>query len=170
MTRCVVDERGGGLGSRMVAGLRCIAEEGHAVIGVGLNHVSAAAMKRAGAASIETDPQMIHRRRDSADMIVGSLSLLMSGAMLGEVTPVLVQAVLDSHAKKVLLPVNKWKVEVVGVEGRTLDALIDQAPQRSLHVAAKGDRLIETADTTSRTSQSDHEGLKRPLGAPRGPV
>jgi len=130
MTICVVDGRGGGLGSRMVAGLRRIAEEGHAVIGLGLNPVSAEAMKRAGATSIETASQMIHRRLDSADMIVGSLSLLMPGAMLGEVTPVLVQAVLESHAKKVLLPVNKRKVEVVGTEGRTLDALIDHAVQR----------------------------------------
>lgn len=170
MTISVMDGRGGRPENRMVAGLRCIAEEGHTVIRVGLNHVSTAAMKRAGATSIETDPKMIHRRLDSADMIVGSWSLLMPGSMLGEVTPVLVQAVLDSHAKKVLLPVNKRKVEVVGVEGRTLDALIDHAPQRSLHVAAKGDRLIETADTTSRTSQSDHEGLKRPLGAARGPM
>ena len=130
MTICVVDGRGGGLGSRMVAGLRRIAEEGHAVIGLGLNPVSAEAMKRAGATSIETASQMIHGRLDSADMIVGSLSLLMPGAMLGEVTPVLVQAVLESHAKKVLLPVNKRKVEVVGTEGRTLDALIDHAVQR----------------------------------------
>ena len=130
MTICVVDGRGGGLGSRMVAGLRRIAEEGHAVIGLGLNPVSAEAMKRAGATSIETASQMIHRRLDSADMIVGSLSLLMPGSMLGEVTPVLVQAVLESHAKKVLLPVNKRKVEVVGTEGRTLDALIDDAVQR----------------------------------------
>ncbi|WHZ17657.1 MAG: hypothetical protein OJF52_004509 [Nitrospira sp.] len=130
MTICVVDGRGGGLGSRMVAGLRGLAADGHAIVGLGLNRVSAEAMRRAGATSIETTPQMIHRRLDGADMIVGSLSLLMPGAMLGEVTPVLVQALLESHAKKVLLPVNKRKVEVVGAEGRTLDALIDHAVQR----------------------------------------
>jgi hypothetical protein len=38
--------------------------------------------------------------------------------------------VLESSARKVLLPLNKRKVEVVGVEGRTLDALIDHALQR----------------------------------------
>lgn len=130
MTICVVDGRGGGLGSRMVAGLRGFAADGHAIVGLGLNRVSAEAMRRAGATSVETTPQMIHRRLDGADMIVGSLSLLMPGAMLGEVTPVLVQALLESHAKKVLLPVNKQKVEVVGAEGRTLEALIDHAVRR----------------------------------------
>lgn len=130
MTICIVDGRGGGLGSRMVEELRGLTEEGHAVIGLGLNRASAEAMKRAGATSVETAPQMIHRRLHGADMIVGSLSLLMPGSMLGEVTPVLVQAVLESPAKKMLLPINKRKVEVVGSEGRTLDALIDHAVQR----------------------------------------
>lgn len=130
MTICVVDGRGGGLGSRMVEGLRGVVADGHAVIGVGLNRVSAEAMARAGATAIETFPQAIHHRLHAADMIVGSLSLLMPGSMFGEVTPVLVRAVLDSQAKKVLLPVNKRKVEVVGAEGRTLDALIDHALQR----------------------------------------
>jgi hypothetical protein len=63
-------------------------------------------------------------------MIVGSLSLLMPGAMLGEVTPALVRAVLESNAYKILLPVNRRKVEVIGVEGRTLDSLIEHAIQR----------------------------------------
>ncbi|MCE3224710.1 MAG: uncharacterized protein K0S58_2890 [Nitrospira sp.] len=130
MTICVVDGRGGGLGSRVVEGLRDVASDGHVVIGLGLNRASAEAMKRAGATSIETAPQMIHRRLEGADLIVGSLSLLMPGSMLGEVTPALVQAVLESSAKKVLLPINKRKVEVVGAEGRTLDALIDHAVQR----------------------------------------
>ncbi|MGZ8393502.1 MAG: DUF3842 family protein [Nitrospira sp.] len=125
-----MDGRGGGLGSRVVEGLREMAADGHAVIGLGLNRVSAEAMKRAGATSIETAPQMIHRRLNGADLIVGTLSLLMPGSMLGEVTPVLVQAVLESPATKVLLPVNKRKVEVVGAEGRTLGALIDHAVQR----------------------------------------
>ena len=114
----------------MIEGLRGLAEDGHAVIGLGLNRAAAEAMKRAGAISIETASQMIFRQLTGDDMIVGSLSLLMSGSMLGEVTPVLVQALLESPAKKVLLPINKRKVEVVGAEGRTLDALIDHAVQR----------------------------------------
>ncbi|MBX3649300.1 MAG: DUF3842 family protein [Nitrospira sp.] len=130
MTICVVDGRGGGLGSRMVEKLRSLVADGHAIVGVGLNRVSAEAMARAGATAIETVPQAIRHRLHAADMIVGSLSLLMPGSMLGEVTPVLVRAVLDSQAKKMLLPVNTRKVEVVGAEGRTLDALIDHAVQR----------------------------------------
>lgn len=132
MTICVVDGRGGGLGSRIVEGLRPVVIEGHAVVGVGLNVVSAQSMARAGATRIETEEEAIHRQLGQADMIVGSLSLLMPGAMLNEVTPGLVKAVLESNAHKVLLPVNRRKVEVVGAEGRTLDSLIQHAIQRIL--------------------------------------
>jgi hypothetical protein len=131
ITICVVDGRGGGLGSRMVEGLRGVALERHvAVLGLGLNRTAAQAMARAGATRIESEEQTIHRQLAHADIIVGSLSLLMPGAMLGEVTPALARAVLESNAHKVLLPVNRRKVEVVGAEGRTLDSLIEHAIQR----------------------------------------
>ena len=135
MKICIVDGRGGGIGSRIVEGLRNLAIEGHAVVGLGLNVVSAAAMARAGATQIETREQAITQQLGSADMIIGPLSLLMPGAMLGEVTPLVVQAVLDSHARKFLLPINRRKVEVIGTEGRTLDTLILHAIQR-VHQAA----------------------------------
>lgn len=130
MTICVVDGRGGGLGSRLIEGLRTLTAEGHAVVGLGLNKVSARAMGRAGATHVETQEQAIHRQIGGADMIVGSLSLLLPGAMLGEVTPALVQVMLESPAHKFLLPLNRRKIEVVGLEGRTLDSLIDHAVQR----------------------------------------
>lgn len=57
---------------------------------------------------------------------------MLPGAMLGEVTPRLAQVVVDSSARKIVLPVNRRNVEVVGVEGRTLDLLIDHAIQRIL--------------------------------------
>jgi hypothetical protein len=130
MTVCVVDGRGGGLGSRMIAGLRRFSGDGHLIIGLGLNGASAGAMARAGATYIETAPHMIPRCLCKADLIVGSLSLLMPGDMSGEVTTVLANALLVSPAKKMLLPINQRNVEVIGAEGRTLDALIDQAVGR----------------------------------------
>jgi NAD(P)-dependent dehydrogenase (short-subunit alcohol dehydrogenase family) len=135
MKICIVDGRGGGIGSRIVEGLRNLAVEGHAVVGLGLNVVSAAAMARAGATQIETREQAITQQLGSADMIIGPLSLLMPVAMLGEVTPLVVQAVLESQARKFLLPINRRKVEVIGTEGRTLDTLILHAIQR-VHQAA----------------------------------
>jgi hypothetical protein len=46
--------------------------------------------------------------------------------MLGEVTPEIARTILEAKAKKVLLPLNRARVEIVGTEGRTMDMLIDE--------------------------------------------
>jgi hypothetical protein len=50
--------------------------------------------------------------------------------MSGEVTPVFAKALLESPARKMLLPINQRKIEVIGAEGRTLETLIDHAVGR----------------------------------------
>jgi hypothetical protein len=54
------------------------------------------------------------------------LNLVLPGALLGEVTPEIVGTILEAKAKKVLLPLNRARVEIVGTEGRTMDRLIDE--------------------------------------------
>ncbi|HET9962591.1 MAG TPA: DUF3842 family protein [Nitrospiraceae bacterium] len=130
MQICVVDGRGGGLGSSLIAGLRGLSSDGHQVIGLGLNKASADAMLRAGATRVETTPAALYELLARADVIAGSLSLVFPGSMLGEVSPQLAQAVIDSPAQKMLLPLNRRKVEIVGTEGRTLCSLIDHAVDR----------------------------------------
>ncbi|MBA2485413.1 MAG: DUF3842 family protein [Nitrospira sp.] len=118
-------------------------------------------MARVGMPSIETAPHMIPRQLDGAD-IVGSLSLLMLGSMLGEVTSVLVQALLESPATTVLLPINTCKVEVVGAERRTLDALI--RPSDVLRFCSGRTPEPDPSFFFPYYAQSDHEGLNRPRG------
>ena len=50
----------------------------------------------------------------TVDVIVTSLNLVLPGAMLGEVTPEIVHAILGARATKVLLPLNRARVEIVG--------------------------------------------------------
>jgi hypothetical protein len=87
-------------------------------------------MLRAGAPRVETTPAALYELLAQADVIAGSLSLVLPGSMLGEVSPQLAQAVIDSPARKMLLPINRRKVEIVGTEGRTLCSLIDHAVDR----------------------------------------
>ena len=61
------------------------------------------------------------------DVIVTSLNLILSGAMLGEITPEIVHAILGARATKVLLPINRVRVEIVGARTGTLDELIAQS-------------------------------------------
>lgn len=127
MRVCVIDGRGGGLGSRLVAGLQTELGQAHHIVALGTNTVAAEAMKQAGAAEVGVGSRAIAETVPTVDVIVTSLNLLLPGAMLGEVTPEISRAILGARAKKVLLPVNRAQLEIMGVEGRTLESLIDQA-------------------------------------------
>jgi hypothetical protein len=130
MRVCVIDGRGGGLGCRLVAGLQAELGREHSIVALGTNAAAAEAMKRAGAAFVGVGSRVIAETVPTVDVIVTSLNLVLPGAMLGEVTPEIVQAILDARAKKVLLPVNRARLEIVGTEDRALDALITRSLSR----------------------------------------
>jgi len=130
MRVCVIDGRGGGLGSRLVAGLRSEFGQAHNIVALGTNTVAAAAMKQAGATQVGVGPRAIVDTLPSVDVIVTSLNFVLSGAMLGEVTPAIVHAILSARATKVLLPINRARVEIVGAEACTLEILITESLSR----------------------------------------
>jgi len=66
----------------------------------------------------------------TVDVIVTSLNLVLPGSMLGEVTPEIVRAILGARATKVLLPLNRARVEIVGARAYSLEALIAQSLSR----------------------------------------
>ena len=130
MRVCVIDGRGGGLGSRLVTGLQSELDQGHSIVALGTNTVAAAAMKQAGATQVGVGSRAMADMLPTVDVIVTSLNLVLPGAMLGEVTPEIVHAILGARATKVLLPLNRARVEIVGAEDCTLEMLITQSLSR----------------------------------------
>ena len=130
MRVCVIDGRGGGLGRRLVAGLQLELGAVHHIVALGTNTVAAAAMKEAGAAQVGVGSRAIAETLPTVDVIVTSLNFVLSGTMLGEVTPEIVYAILGARATKVLLPLNRARVEIVGAGACTLEALITQSLSR----------------------------------------
>lgn len=126
MRVCVIDGRGGGLGSRLVSGLRETLNLDCQILGLGTNHVAAEAMREAGAEEVASGGEAISKVVPTTDVIVASLNMVLPGAMLGEVTPEVARTILEAKAKKVLLPLNRARVEIVGTDGRTMDMLIDE--------------------------------------------
>jgi hypothetical protein len=127
---CVIDGRGGGLGSRLVAGLHSELGPAHHIVALGTNKVAAAAMKQAGAVQVGVGSRAIAGTLPSVDVIVASLNLVLPGAMPGEVTPEIVQAILGARATKVLLPLNRVRLEIVGAGTCTLETLITESLSR----------------------------------------
>ena len=130
MRVCVIDGRGGGIGSRLVAGLQSELGQGHHIVALGTNMAAAAAMKQAGATQVGVGSRAMADMLPTVDVIITSLNLVLPGAMLGEVTPEIVHAILGARATKVLLPLNRARVEIVGAKPCTLETLITQSVSR----------------------------------------
>ncbi len=130
MRVCVIDGRGGGLGKRLVEELRARVGPGDEIIALGTNEAATLAMQRAGATASGTGEQRIKQMLPTADFVLASLNLILPGAMLGEVTPGIAGAILRAPAKKLLLPVNRAHVEIVGAEAFTLEHLITRTAHR----------------------------------------
>lgn len=130
MRVCVIDGRGGGLGSRLVAGLRSELGQAHHIVALGTNYAAAEAMKRAGATQVGVGPRAIADILPTVDVIITSLNLVLPGALIGEVTPEVVHAILGARATKVLLPLNRTRLEIVGAGPCTLEALITKSLSR----------------------------------------
>jgi hypothetical protein len=113
-----------------VEGLRSELGQAHYIVALGTNTIAATAMKRAGATQVGVGHRAIADTLPTVDVIVASLNVVLPGAMLSEVTPEIVHAILGARATKVLLPINRARVEIVGAGTGTLDALIAQSLSR----------------------------------------
>jgi len=135
MKVCVIDGRGGGLGRRLIQKLRLHFDAAHEIIALGTNEAATTAMRQAGASRSATGEERIKQTLLTADVILGSINVILPGSMLGEVTPAIASAILDAPARKLLLPVNRAQVEVVGAEALTLEHLISRTVHRVQAIA-----------------------------------
>jgi len=124
MRVCVIDGHGGGLGSRLVRELRADLSPGHELIGLGMTQAAAAAMGEAGAARICIGPEAITETVRTADVILAPLNVLFPDRDQREVTATMVQTILEARCRKILLPLNRFRVEVAGTESHKLEHLI----------------------------------------------
>lgn len=87
-------------------------------------------MREAGAELVASGGEAISKVVPTANIIVASLNMVLPGAMLGEVTQEIARTILEAKAKKVLLALNRVRVEIVGTEGHTMEMLINECLSR----------------------------------------
>ncbi|HAA89672.1 MAG TPA: hypothetical protein DCE07_03700 [Peptococcaceae bacterium] len=126
MRIAVVDGQGGGIGKHITERLRREFGEKIEIIALGTNSAATSLMLKAGANEGATGENAIVHTVPDVDVIVGSLSILVANSMLGEVTPKMVTAIGSSKAQKVLLPIGRNRVEVIGVQREPLPHYIDR--------------------------------------------
>ena len=126
MRICVVDGQGGGIGAAIIKRLKEVYEEEHEVIALGTNAVATAQMMKARANRGASGENAMVRTVPTADVILGSLSIVLANAMMGELTPRMAEAIASAPAPKILLPLTQEKVEIVGLTPEPLPHFVEK--------------------------------------------
>lgn len=130
MRIAVIDGQGGGIGKTIVEKLRRELPDDIEIIALGTNSLATSFMIKAGASEGATGENAIVCNVCKVDVILGAIGIIAANSMLGELTPLMARAIAESPAKKVLLPLNRCNIEIVGVDkSDPLPHLIDKAIQ-----------------------------------------
>ena len=124
MIIAVIDGMGGGIGAQVVSALREELPTYVEIYALGTNSIATSAMMKAHANKGATGENAIIVSSKKANVIVSPISIVMPNTMMGEVTSAISEAVCDSEAFKILLPIMPENFEVVGIEGKPLSLLI----------------------------------------------
>jgi hypothetical protein len=123
----VTDGMGGRIGQEIVSRLRSSLGEDVEILAVGTNAVATAAMMKAGANRGASGENAVRVTSREADILMGPLSVLVPDSMMGEVTPGMAQALADSTARKIMLPLTNPRIDLVGITKTPLPHLMEEA-------------------------------------------
>ncbi|MDD4237150.1 MAG: DUF3842 family protein [Desulfotomaculaceae bacterium] len=126
MRIAVVDGQGGGIGKHLTERLRRELPENIEFLALGTNALATSVMLRAGANEGATGESAVLYNSPRVDIIVGPVSILFPNSMLGELTPKMAEAIASSSARKVLLPLTRYGIDIVGLKAEPLPHLIEE--------------------------------------------
>lgn len=129
---CVIDGQGGGIGSIIIKKLKELFEETIEIVALGTNAIATAQMLKARANRGASGENAIVQTVKSVDIIIGSISIIIAHAMLGEVTPKIAEAVASSTAKKYLLPLSQENIKLIGMPSIPLPRLVEELIEENL--------------------------------------
>lgn len=132
MRIAVIDGQGGGVGRALVSELRATLGPEHCILALGTNALATSVMLKAGATQGATGENAIVYNAPRVDIIAGPIGILVANSLLGELTPAMAQAIGESPACKVVIPIDKCQVHVVGAVSQPLQLAVAQAAQHIL--------------------------------------
>lgn len=126
----VIDGMGGGLGGQIVARLRERLSDSLEIIALGSNSMATSRMLQNGAHRGATGENAVRVMVPQADLIAGPLGIMMPNAMMGEITPMMAEAIGLAQGRKYLLPVNQSHFHLIGTQNLPMSDLVDELIQR----------------------------------------
>lgn len=122
----VIDGQSGRLGKLLVEGLRQAGVTGE-ILAVGTNSIATASMVKAGADAGATGENPVVVCSQDVDFILGPIGILSADSLMGEITQTMAVAIGRSHARKILVPLNRCRTTVVGLKELTMSELVREA-------------------------------------------
>jgi len=125
MNILIIDGMGGGIGKSIIERIKSEFTD-TVITAVGTNSIATSAMLKAGADYGATGENAVVFNCTKADLIIGVTGIVFANAMHGEISPKMAEAVSSSPAHKILLPVDKCNVTIVGVDNKPIQVYINE--------------------------------------------
>lgn len=125
MNILVIDGMGGGIGKSIIEQIRSEFPEA-VIIAAGTNSLATSHMLKAGANYGATGENAVVFNCTQADYIVGAAGLVIANSMYGEISPGMAAAISGSTAHKILIPIDKCNMTVLGVAGKPIQGYIEE--------------------------------------------
>lgn len=111
------------------------------IFGMGTNAVATSVMLRAGANDGASGENAVVYCASRVDVIAGSVAIIAANSFLGELTPRMAEAIASSPAVKVLLPINRYGIEIAGVVDEPLPLQVEDLVRRIRRIYDKTVRI-----------------------------
>jgi len=127
LTIAVIDGMGGGIGAQLVERLKKAFGEEVLVCCLGTNASATERMLKAGADRGATGENAIRVNLRGAGIVMGPIGIIVPNGLMGEISPATAQAVSESGARIILIPVQQPHFSLTGLEARPMAQLIAEA-------------------------------------------
>ena len=128
----VIDGMGGGIGKAIIEYIKNELT-GVEIMAVGTNSIATSNMLKAGADNGATGENAVIHNSKNADYIIGVVGIAFANSMHGEISPKMAKAVSSSPAHKILIPLDKCNVTVLGVAEKSIQTYINEIKTKIKH-------------------------------------
>ncbi len=126
MIIAVIDGMGGGVGCQVVERLKLIQNNDVEIIALGTNSQATTNMLKRGASRGAAGENAIVTMSHKVDIIIGSVAIIAANSMMGEISPKMAEAIADSNARKILIPLSKCNIDIIGLKKCQLKVIFDE--------------------------------------------
>ena len=123
----VIDGQGGGIGAAVIKEIRKEFQESLEIWALGANATATESMMRARANRGATGENAIKVCLPKVDALVAPMSVTWANSMMGEITPIIAEAVMSVDVIKILIPLSLERVVLAGFQSEPLPHLVSKA-------------------------------------------